>query len=713
MQLAIFGTPIKGSAMSDTTKVVKEKAKLDVSEETLLKAWELMCTAKSMSELYNEKIQLTSKYVHATSRGHEAAQLALALQLKPQDFVAPYYRDDSIMLGIGMTPYDLMLQLFAKREDPFSGGRTYYCHPSLKDDDKPKIPHQSSATGMQAIPTTGVGMGVQYKELMGLAEDYKGENPVVVCSLGDASITEGEVAEAFQMAVLKKLPMLYFIQDNEWDISASADEIRAGDATHYARGFKGLEVITVEKGHDFVDCYNALKKAIDTIRKERRPFLVHLKVPLLSHHTSGVRMEWYRDDLEDDRKRDPHPYLRVQLLESGIAGSTLDDAEKRALELVKADFERAQKAEDPKPEDLENHIFAPTPITEERGERDPAGKEKTVMVDSALFAMREILEKHPEALLYGQDVGHRLGGVFREAATLAQQFGKERVFNTPIQEAFIIGSTVGMSAVGLKPIVEVQFADYIWPGLNQLFTEVSRSYYLSNGKWPVSAVIRVPVGAYGSGGPYHSSSVESILSNIRGIKVAYPSTGADLKGLLKAAYYDPNPCVLLEHKGLYWSKIKGTEGAKTTEPSEDYVVPFGKARVVQEADQAKVDSGESCVVITYGRGVYWSEEAAKSFPGQVEILDLRSIQPVDAEAIFGSTKKHGKVIVVTEEPRGSSFGQGIAGRVVDDCFESLDAPVITVGAVDTPAIPLNEILEQTYLPNAEEVRAAIERVLTF
>jgi len=697
--------------MSDTAKV--EKVKLPLEKKTLLKAWELMCTAKRMSNLYNENIQLTSKYVHATSRGHEAAQLALALQLKPQDFVAPYYRDDSILLGIGMKPYDLMLQLFAKRDDPFSGGRTYYSHPSLNDPDKPKIPHQSSATGMQAIPTTGVGMGIQYKEKQGLAKDYKGENPVVVCSLGDASITEGEVAEAFQMAVLKQLPMLYFIQDNEWDISASADEIRVGDATHYAQGFKGLEVITVEKGHDFIDCYNALNKAITTIRKERRPFLVHLKVPLLSHHTSGVRMEWYRDDLDDDKKRDPYPYFKNQLLGFEIKSEELERLEMDAIEVVEKDFKRAQKAEDPRPEDLLTHMYAPTPITEEKGERDPKGKEKTVMVDSALFAVRELLEKHPEALLYGQDVGHRLGGVFREAATLAQQFGKDRVFNTPIQEAFIIGSTVGMSAVGLKPIVEVQFADYIWPGLNQLFTEVSRSYYLSNGKWPVSCVIRVPIGAYGSGGPYHSSSVESILSNIRGIKVAYPSTGADLKGLLKAAYYDPNPCVLLEHKGLYWSKIKGTEGAKTTEPSEDYVVPFGKARIVQEADQERIDKGESCVIITYGRGVYWSESAAKHFLGQVEILDLRSIQPVDAEAIFGATKKHNKVIVVTEEPRGSSFAQGIAGRVVDDCFESLDAPVIVVGAKDTPAIPLNEILEKTYLPDEEQVRAAIKRVLGF
>jgi 2-oxoisovalerate dehydrogenase E1 component len=699
--------------MSDTAKentVQKENA---IDKSTLLKAWELMCTAKRMSETYNDNIQLTSKYVHATSRGHEAAQIALGLQLKPQDWVAPYYRDDSILLSIGMKPYDLMLQLFAKRDDPFSGGRTYYSHPSLKDDDKPKIPHQSSATGMQAIPTTGVAMGVQYKEQQGLAEDYNGENPVVVCSLGDASITEGEVAEALQMAVLKQLPIMYFIQDNEWDISASADEIRAGDATHYARGFKGLEVITIEKGHDFVECYNGLKRAIDTIRKERRPFLVHLKVPLLNHHTSGVRMEWYRDDLEDDKLRDPHPYFRKQLEGMGFTLVELEGAVAKANNLVKADFERAQQAEDPRPEDLFDHMLAPSPITEEKGERDPKGKEKTVMVDSALFAVREILETHPEALLYGQDVGHRLGGVFREAATLAQTFGKDRVFNTPIQEAFIIGSTVGMSAVGLKPIVEVQFADYIWPGLNQLFTEVSRSYYLSNGKWPVSCIIRVPIGAYGSGGPYHSSSVESILSNIRGIKVAYPSTGADLKGLLKSAFYDPNPVVLLEHKGLYWSKIKGTEGAKTTEPSEDYVIPFGRARVVQAADEDRITKGESMTVITYGRGVYWSLSASKAFKDQVEIIDLRTISPVDEEAIFNAAKTHGKVLVVTEEPVGNSFAQGIAGRVAQDCFEYLDAPVRVIGSENTPAIPLNEILEATYLPNEEKVNAAMKAMLGY
>jgi 2-oxoisovalerate dehydrogenase E1 component len=323
------------------------------------------------------------------------------------------------------------------------------------------------------------------------------------------------------------------------------------------------------------------------------------------------------------------------------------------------------------------------------------------------------MEKHPEALLYGQDVGGRLGGVFREAATLAQTFGDNRVFNTPIQEAFIIGSTVGMSAVGLKPFVEVQFADYIWPGLNQLFTEVSRSNYLSNGKWPVSCVIRVPIGAYGSGGPYHSSSVESVLTNIRGIKVVYPSTGADLKGLIKAAYYDPNPVVILEHKGLYWSKIPGTEGAMSIEPDENYIIPIGKARVVQAADQTAIAKGESCVVITYGRGVYWTLEASKNVQNRVEILDLRSLNPLDMDAINAAVTKHGKVMLVTEESVESTFTLGLAGRIQRDNFQSLDAPIAIVGSVDTPAIPLNSILEAELLPNAEKVGVALEKLLAY
>jgi len=642
-----------------------------LDKNILKKAFSTMATAKSMAELYEDNFKIVSKYVHATSRGHEAIQIAMALHLLPQDYAFPYYRDDAMMLGIGMRPYDMMLQLMAKKDDPFSGGRTYYCHPSLKDADKPKIPHQSSATGMQAIPATGAAMGFWYKENIGIQEDIE-LKPIVVCSLGDASVTEGEIAEAFQMAALKQLPILYLVQDNGWDISANAAETRAQNAFEYAKGFNGIETISID-GANFTESYLALEKVVKTIREERRPFLVHAKVPLLNHHTSGVRMEWYRDDLEEAKSRDPYPVLIQQMLQAGITQQEIDKQLALALATVQEDFEKAQQAEDPKPEDLFTHDFAPTPIIEEVGERNPSREEKVVMVDCALFAVEELMKNHPECLLYGQDVGGRLGGVFREAATLAQKFGDERVFNTPIQEAFIVGSTVGMSAVGLKPIVEVQFADYIWPGLNQLFTEVSRSCYLSNGKWPVSMILRVPIGAYGSGGPYHSSSVESVLTNIRGIKIAYPSNGADLKGLLKAAYYDPNPVVILEHKGLYWSKVKGTDAARVNEPSEDYILPFGKANIVQEIWEQK--TAETLTVITYGMGVHWALNASTTIKNQVEIIDLRTLFPLDEETVLKSVKKAKKCLIVTEEPTNNSFARSLAGLIQEKCFKYLDAPV--------------------------------------
>jgi 2-oxoisovalerate dehydrogenase E1 component len=689
------------------------KTKLGVSKMTLLKAYQCMATAKAMTEVYEANFKYVSKYVHATSRGHEAIQLALALQLLPQDFVSPYYRDDAMLLGIGMQPYDLMLQLMAKRDDPFSGGRTYYSHPSLRDVDKPKIIHQSSATGMQVIPTTGIALGLQFLEKQETLNSPPAEKPIVVCSLGDAAMTEGEVAEALQMAALKQLPILYLVQDNGWDISASAAETRAQNAAEYAKGFHGIEAYSID-GADFLESYLTLERIIALMRKERRPFLLHAEVPLLNHHTSGVRMEWYRNDLALAQLNDPFPRLRYLLLhEAKVAESALQKIEKEAFALVNRDFERAKNAPNPLPEDLFHYDFAPTPILEERGERNPKNGASTLMVDCALHAIEEIMDEHPESLLYGQDVGARLGGVFREAATLAQKFGPDRVFNTPIQEAFIIGSTVGMAAVGLKPIVEVQFADYIWPGLNQLFSEVSRSYYLSNGKWPVSAIYRIPIGAYGNGGPYHSSSVESIVANIRGIKIAYPSNGADLKGLLKAAFHDPNPVVIFEHKGLYWSKVKGTETAKVIEPDADYWVPLGKARLALALPENKTTTNNTLFVVAYGMGVHWALNAAKAFPEQIEILDLRTLFPLDENALYEGAKRHGRVLVITEEPVNNSLAQSIAARIQEHCFADLDAPVRTIGAENLPAIPLNEVLEKTMLLSAEKVAAAMSWMLEY
>jgi len=680
--------------------------------DVLLRAYTLMTQAKSMAELYEAHAKTVSKYVHATSRGHEAIQIAAGMQLTPADYVAPYYRDDAMILAIGMTPYDLMLQVLAKRDDPFSGGRTYYSHPSLRDDDKPKIPHQSSATGMQTIPITGAAMGMQYMEKQGMVTHPYGEAPLAMCSIGDAAMTEGEISEALQMAALKQLPIIYLVQDNGWDISATAAETRAMNAAEYAVGFPGIEVRSID-GSNFSTCYRTLQEVIKLVRTERRPFLIHATVPLLNHHTSGVRMEWYRDDLAEHQQRDPHPVLRSQLLDSGMAESEINSLEDSIRAEVAADLQRAMQQPDPSPEDLYTHDFAPAAVTTEQGERSPDHGETKVMVDCALLAVQEIMEDHPEALLYGQDVGGRLGGVFREAATLAQKFGDDRVFNTPIQEAFIIGSTVGMSAVGLKPIVEVQFADYIWPGLNQLFSEVSRSCYLSNGKWPVSMVLRVPIGAYGSGGPYHSSSVESVLANIKGIKIAYPSCGADMKGLMKAAFLDPNPVVILEHKGLYWSKVPGTDAARSVLPDRDYVLPLGSGRMVLSASDDHVKHGTACLVVTYGMGVHWALNAAQDHADRVAILDLRTIYPLDEELIYAETAKYGRILVVTEEPVHNGFAQSVAARIQQAVFEKLDAPVTVIGAENMPAIPLNEVLERTMIPSAAKVSAAIGELLNF
>lgn len=685
---------------------------MEIDKEIWKKAFTYLVKAKTLTEIFEENFKESSRYVHATSRGHEIIQIAAGMLLQPQDFAFPYYRDDAMLLSIGIRPFQLMLQLFAKKEDPFSGGRTYYAHPSLRDKDKPNIPHQSSATGMQAIPATGAAMGLLYKEKEGLSQPNSQKNPIVLCSLGDACVTEGEVAEAFQMAALKQLPILYLVQDNEWDISATAEEIRAQDAFEYAKGFKGLKAVRLD-GTDFEECYSGLELIIREMRENRQPVLVHAKVPLLTHHTSGVRMDFYRDDLAEHQKRDPFPKMWKKLSEIGFSENELETIQLQIQKEIQQEYQKAYDAEDPDPASLFDHVFAPTPVTEEFGERSPENGIPAVMVDCAIHALQEIMAEDKSSLLYGQDVGRRLGGVFREAATLAEKFGDNRVFNTAIQEAFIIGSTVGMSAVGLKPFVEVQFADYIWPGLNQLFTEVSRSNYLSGGKWPVSMVLRVPIGAYGSGGPYHSGSVESIITNIHGLKVVYPSNGADLKGLLKAAYKDPNPVVVFEHKGLYWSKLSGTRRATSIEPSNDYVLPIGKANLIGEIWKQEAD--ETLSVITYGMGVHWALNAVEELglPHQIEIVDLRSLVPLDFEAVRKSVEKCGKCLVITEEPVENSFARSLAGKIQEECFNYLDAPVMTLGSLTLPAIPLNAALEAAMLPSVEKVKTKIRQLLNY
>ena len=710
---------------------------LDV--ELLRRAYKLMHTAAAMAALYEEQKAVASRYVHATARGHEAIQLAAAFLLEETDFAAPYYRDDAMLLGFGLRPYELMLQLMAKGDDPFSGGRTYYCHPSLRRAGVPVIPHQSSATGMQAIPATGMAHAVKYlssmnneqwamnNEQLTMNNEAEGDQfsanlkqhcsllidncSLVLCSIGDGAMTEGEVSEALQMAVLHQLPIIYLVQDNDWGISATGREMRAMDAYEFAAGFVGLHRLRVD-GADFVSSYTGMSEAVAHVRARRGPVLVHAKCPLLGHHTSGVRREWYRgENLAEHQQDDPLPRLHRRLRGLGLSETELENVRAEASATVLADWHEALAAPDPDPATFADHEFAPPTVLAEAGERSPAGAEKALMVDAALHAVDDILREFPEALFYGQDVGGELGGVFREAALLAKKYGDRRVFNTPIQEAYIVGSTAGMAAVGARPIVEIQFADYIWPALNQLVEELSKSCYLTMGKFPVPALIRVPIGAYGGGGPYHSGSIESTLLTIRGIKVVYPSNAADMKGLMRAAFLDNNPVVMLEHKGLYWSKVPGTEDAKTVEPAAGYVIPLGRAAIAQAASPDELRRGNTCVVVTYGMGVHWAKAASRAFPGQVEILDLRTLNPLDFEAVTAATHRHGKVLVLTEEPLMNSFAESLAGRIQRHCFAGLDAPVFTLGAANLPAIALNVELEKMMLPSAAKVGAALEELL--
>ncbi len=668
-----------------------------------------MALVQAMAGIY-EANRAICKYVHSTSRGHEAIQLATAAQLEAHDFVSPYYRDESLLLGLGFTPYELMLQLLAKRDDIFTGGREYYAHPNYKGSDKPTIIHQSSATGMQAIPTTGIAQGIRYWELEDPAK-LEGEHPIVVCSMGDASVTEGEVSEALQFAALHQLPVLFLIQDNQWGISVTSAEARSMNAFELVAGFNGIKRIQVD-GSDYEASMKVMEFVCGDIRAHRRPWLVHAQVPLLGHHTSGVRKEFYRteEDLQKHSAHDPYLKLRKQLA-TLLSEEEICELEKNAQNEAEESFQKAVAAEDPDPKTATDHIFADTPVREEKGIREPKSSGKIVMVDAALFAIKELMEKHPETILYGQDVGQRLGGVFREAATLGERFGKNRVFNTAIQEAYIVGSTIGLNAVGIKPIVEVQFADYIYPALNQLVTEVSKSCYLTCGRFPVSMILRVPIGAYGGGGPYHSGSNESTLLTIKGIKVVYPSNAADMKGLMKAAYYDGNPVIMLEHKGLYWSKVPGTELAKTAEPDSDYIIPLGKARQVLAASPLQIQAGDSASVITYGMGVYWALEAAKNFPGQIEIIDLRTLSPLDEETVFESVKRHGKCLLLTEEQQRNSFMEALAGRISGACFPWLDAAPVVLGAANVPAIPIHLDLEKEVLPNAAKTTLVLTQLL--
>lgn len=683
---------------------------------TLLDAYQMMVTARTMSDTFAAR-QPDCKYMFATSRGHEAIQIAIGLQLESCDWLSACYRDDSLLLSLGFTPYELMLQLLGKKNDPFSGGRTYYSHPSSKDPGKPSILHQSNAAGMQAIPATGLAQGLRMVEETGgmkLRKTNDGQLPIVVCSLGDVSPTEGELSEALLLAAQQQLPVVYLIQDNiHHSVLLGEDQVMNGSYDWSCIG-KGLERLKCD-GSNFAESYITLYRATQIARIQRKPVLVHAIISQQGFQSYELKRgsDRYQKNSKQRTQLDPVEILRNLLVESGITEEDIAQIEQAVKKRVEHDFSRALHSEDPDPASVAEHVFAETPITEEMGTREPLRGREVTMGEAAMLAMEELMTVYPESLVYGQHSVSRLGGKVDWMDRWVEKFGQERVGNSGIDESFIIGSTAGMSALGLKPMVEIQSADFIYAGLNQLVNQISKSCYLTHGKFPVQMLLRVPVGASNGSGPYNSGSIESTLLSIKGIKVVYPSNAADMKGLLKAAFLDPNPVVMLEHRRIAGGNQDGLEHANAIEPGSDYIIPLGKARVVLTADPLMLERGMTIGVIAYGMGVHWSLQVATKSPGVMEVLDLRSLYPLDEEAVFELVKRHGKVLIVTEEPRNNSFTEALAHRITRSCYSYLDAPVEVVGALDLPAVPLHLNLERAMLPAGGVLGNQLRQLLAF
>ena len=679
-----------------------------LTNDTLKRAYHLMCVTRELDRLYDDRRELYGKYPHSTSRGHEAVQIAAGLQLHPYDYAAPYYRDEALLLAMGVPLRWLMLQLLAKGDDPFSGGRNGYGSPVLKRDGMPKVPYLGLTAGAHVVPATGMAQGLAYLSAQNLRSDF--DRPVVLCSLGDGALTNGEVAEALQVALLKRLPIVYLVQDNDWARSARADEYRGMDPYEFAGGIKGMRRTRVN-GADFVQAYESLQLAIDYVRIERLPIFMHAKCPLIGNFRSDLPAGRYRteENLALHGKDDPIVRLRKYLIIEGETEEALERIDEEARALVAEELRLAAETAEPDSGTIALHTFAGASETvPPEAETGTSPGEPLSPARAAAAAISDLLAAHHEALYYGQDVGGALGGLYGEAHGLAGRYGAERVFNMPAQPAYVVGAALGMAVTGCRPIAQVT-AEGLWGGLNQLVHGLSRSNYLSIGQFPAPVVLRVPVGAPGGGGPFGSGSIESVLLRIPGLKVAYPSGAADLAGLLKAAFADPNPVVVLEHRGLY----EGTQPDPAAGTADAGHLPLGKARVVTQATEAKREEGASVAVITYGMGVHWARAAAEGLEGAVEILDLRTLHPLDWEAVMAAVGRHNKALVLTEEAAPGSFAEALAGRIARECFKLLDGPVLVCGAEAVPAIPQHERLEAAVLPSPEKVAAVIRELLNY
>lgn len=633
---------------------------------------------------------------HLSVSGHEMIGCAAGLALDPgKDWGLPYYRDRAFVIGLGCELRDLFGAFLARDVEHHSGGRMMPEHFSHK---QLLIPCQSSVVGSQFLQAVGVAKGLQ----------IQGDDAVVYVSAGDGSTSQGDFHEALNFACLHTLSVIFVIQDNGWAISVPVEhQTSGGSIVHIASGYQGLAVHDID-GCDYHQVSLALSLAVERGRTSKGPSLIVATVPRIGAHSSSDDPAKYKTQevIDLERQRDPIPRFESWVLSSGlILAHEIEELKKVCFQKVEAAAAEADQVPFPDPGTADTKVFQEHEILEVSYDTDDSSsaQEAVVMVDALNHGLDEAMKEDPNIIVFGQDVAFGKGGVFGVTRSLTARYGAQRCFNTPLAESTIVGLAIGMSFTGLKPVAEIQFADYMWTGMNQIVNELANIYYRSNGEWNCPVVIRMPYGGYIQGGPYHSQSVEAFLAHCPGLKIVIPSNASDAKKLLKAAIQDPNPVIFLEHKALYRQRVF----CARKEPASEEILPLGKAKVVR--------NGSHVTVICWGMLVFMASQVADTLSREgisVEVIDLRSIVPMDMDTILTSVKKTGKCVVAHEAVGNAGLGAEISARIIEQAFSYLDAPIKRITGKNC-MVPYCKVLEDEVLPQLADVEKAIRDLANF
>ncbi len=666
----------------------------NLSRDVLLKLYRNMLLSRLLDEKMLTMLKQGKSFFHIGAAGHEAIQTAAAYAMKPaHDYAYPYYRDLAFALQFGLTPKEVLLNFLARADDPSSGGRqmpNHYGH--LKQ----HIVSQSSPTGTQYLQAVGSA----------LASRKNDSDEVVYVSSGEGTTSQGDFHEALNWASRDKLPVIFVIQNNKYAISVSvAEQMSGGSVYKFTAGYAGLNRYQVD-GTNLFESYKTMKKALQEARKGKGPALIEAETVRLLPHSSSDSQKKYRkpEELEKDKEKDPITFLENELLKAGlIEEDRIEKLRKEYKNEIDTAADEAEAQQQPEKETLHHFLFAPEEDSKDlQFEKNEPSGEKAVMVDTINHALKEEMKINNKMYVFGQDVADGKGGVFTATSGLSTEFGNDRCFNAPLAESSIVGVAIGMAVRGLKPVIEIQFGDYIWTAMMQIRNELTTMRWRSNNFWSAPVVIRVPVGGYIHGGLCHSQNIEGFFAHMPGLKIAYPSNAADAKGLLKAAIRGHDPVLFLEHKGLYRQSY-----AAAPEPDAEYLLPFGKARVVRE--------GSDMTVVTWGALVQKSIEAARQLEKEgisVEVIDIRTVQPLDTETIIASIKKTSKVLVAHEDTRYQGFGGEIASHIAEFAFEYLDGPVKRLAGAHTP-IPFSPVLEEAALPQTGDILKSLKELAAY